>query len=1175
NPAISTPEIAGDVSVTISGTLNLGWEHYVTLDTSLAPNNNIHNDDVFEIAVEGISGDGVVSYTVAGNWATGLATAINSADDVNNALKGVVAEDSSGSSSTITVRIVAEDDSLLDIGPLEEMRVKDNSDAVQLEADTTHYERIKFTFSADYWTGWSPGETWKVVVDGVVSSYTVSNKKPDGVTNWDPSERNLGTIAAQLAADINSKHADLYASVEVTGTTEKVVSIVIRDKDDVAEQAGDGVDDPFKFSVERGGSVLGVFDIDESSPLTRSYLTKVGERVEQIKFLGIVVGTYKVPVYATLSFTTSPALELIRVSDGAVVASDWYDIPETAAGYDAANNNPRVVDIGSKTAYDPFIEFTFNTEDVGDYHLRVSSVVNYNIPTYNRDTDTISYTPYQYKYSGVYPGQGYELIASLPRHDRNQQAIELEGKVLTIVEGTGKGQSAVIIGYEPESKEYTLNPITAWVVSPDATSRYEITTKLSQESLDPAYKTMLDENPITDDYTVVLSALPDSSVIIDVLPKETRTYNSDEAFNADAGFGANNEEQVRVATDHTIIKFSGTVTEGEYWIITLGGTDMTVNVDTLLQAVKIDLLDDILGVISVTDGAVTTVQNYGSTNNDVFVYQVAAGDTLQDVVNGLQAAIVALADYSVYDSTELALAQPGANALTIVSSVNFYTGYAITPDTAGSYTSEVTRDDIGIFQEVAVELTGLVAMGETWTLNLKDILDADFIQVATYTAEFGDNLADVARNLAEQVLLNHGDDYDVILRGRVLTISNATEFLSKDILAEVVISPDSQGDIAVIPQLVFTTADWNVPQTVNVMAIDDEFVDGGDALVFPAFEERVNAIRGPLTIEGGTLVGEERFLNDPFRLPGETNKPQADGTLADAYTNLEGKAVLVDPEAFHFNALTGERPGFDPRMNDYPFEFTFLSGPALDTYLDVESVSKEILSVGDDEPFTIILKIDGNDPAANKVEFSGTPDQNILDTLSWSQAVVTLTGSANLTEVWRLILNDSDIYEVTVTEGNRALSKIAAALGDAVNADAAGYVAEVFVDILGNSKLRIYKTDGSLFKVEFENVGGQGGAIVSGTPDQLLLNNPSIEWTQAAFRIIGSVSAGESWLLTLTQDGTPYTATVSGATTIDELTTQLADQINTDFMPLVSGSTVTFATPWLGENTSTVILSGE
>ena len=92
------------------------------------------------------------------------------------------------------------------------------------------------------------------------------------------------------------------------------------------------------------------------------------------------------------------------------------------------------------------------------------------------------------------------------------------------------------------------------------------------------------------------------------------------------------------------------------------------------------------------------------------------------------------------------------------------------------------------------------------------------------------------------------------------------------------------------------------------MAIDDALIDGGDALVFPAFEERINALRGPITIEGGVQVNEERFLNDPFRLPGETNLPLAEGTVGTASVDLNDDATLIDLNAMHVNAVTGERP---------------------------------------------------------------------------------------------------------------------------------------------------------------------------------------------------------------------------------------------------------------------------
>ncbi len=83
--------------------------------------------------------------------------------------------------------------------------------------------------------------------------------------------------------------------------------------------------------------------------------------------------------------------------------------------------------------------------------------------------------------------------------------------------------------------------------------------------------------------------------------------------------------------------------------------------------------------------------------------------------------------------------------------------------------------------------------------------------------------------------------------------------------------------------------------------------------------------------------------------------------------------VLTDLEAFHANALYGERPGFDPRMNQFPFDFTFLDGAAVKKMLDVLSVSQEILSVGSDKPLDVSLKIGGANPLPGVLVFSGTP----------------------------------------------------------------------------------------------------------------------------------------------------------------------------------------------------------
>ena len=71
--------------------------------------------------------------------------------------------------------------------------------------------------------------------------------------------------------------------------------------------------------------------------------------------------------------------------------------------------------------------------------------------------DTLFFIPQQHL-PYVFPGMGYELIVSLQKHDQNPDAIDLVDKIFTIVDGDGKGQSAVIDDYQAEYKEYTLTP---------------------------------------------------------------------------------------------------------------------------------------------------------------------------------------------------------------------------------------------------------------------------------------------------------------------------------------------------------------------------------------------------------------------------------------------------------------------------------------------------------------------------------------------------------------------------------------------------------------------------------------------------------------------------------------------------------------------------------------------
>ncbi|MEW6157779.1 MAG: hypothetical protein AB1813_10120, partial [Verrucomicrobiota bacterium] len=90
--------------------------------------------------------------------------------------------------------------------------------------------------------------------------------------------------------------------------------------------------------------------------------------------------------------------------------------------------------------------------------------------------------------------------------------------------------------------------------------------------------------------------------------------------------------------------------------------------------------------------------------------------------------------------------------------------------------------------------------------------------------------------------------------------------------------------------LIFTPDNWDQAQTVRVTAIDDTLEDGGDAQVFADPVQRVNAIRGPLTIDGGLGDKPDRSLNAPVLLPSETNVQ-----IPDSHTTADsGANTLID-----------------------------------------------------------------------------------------------------------------------------------------------------------------------------------------------------------------------------------------------------------------------------------------
>ncbi|MFN2611440.1 MAG: hypothetical protein ABR507_11310 [Actinomycetota bacterium] len=76
----------------------------------------------------------------------------------------------------------------------------------------------------------------------------------------------------------------------------------------------------------------------------------------------------------------------------------------------------------------------------------------------------------------------------------------------------------------------------------------------------------------------------------------------------------------------------------------------------------------------------------------------------------------------------------------------------------------------------------------------------------------------------------------------------------------------------------FTSANWNFPQTVLVRAHQDTRVDGQDTQVFAPQLQQLNAIQGPLFVNGGEGANRTGLLErEPVMLPGELNQTPSMG----------------------------------------------------------------------------------------------------------------------------------------------------------------------------------------------------------------------------------------------------------------------------------------------------------
>ena len=540
-----------------------------------------------------------------------------------------------------------------------------------------------------------------------------------------------------------------------------------------------------------------------------------------------------------------------------------------------------------------------------------------------------------------------------------------------------------------------------------------------------------------------------------------------------------------------------------------------------------------------------------------------------------------------------------------------------------------------------VELSGIIETGQTWSIqldgrNLDDSITSktlEFRIVAraddraslgtwiedgdtfTYTvlANSGPRISGIAEAFRQIIDDNpFFADYDTTRFGRILRISN------EDGLG-LTVSADGNGDIDIMPtrgeavqQLVFTTSDWNEGQTVVVEALDDDFIDGGDALVFAPLEERINTVRGPITINGGFGQTDERFLNNPVTYPGETNEPLADGDLEEvgsvvipelvSVTDTGRRAYVEDILTTHRSASTGLRPGFDPRMNDFPYTVEFLDGRAEGAVYEVLpefGVSQDIFSIGNTPGLTAELNhTPGLTAELNPSSyFDARVTATLVDSgISWNLLNYTFSGSADEQETWTITLpGATNPYSVTmgsVVDGVEinTLGRAVFALQNQINADGV-YNAEVRIGLLGEINLLLSRQDGTSFTATIGRSGGVEGTPIDFTVDEGGFVDSSVaipadvEFSSVAYfanmEADFSMLTNQSFTLDLSYRDQPNVAGGLGALnqatvsitldqdpTLQEFLNALTDGITNaglaeTLAPAISGRRVTFDSDWL------------
>ena len=1018
------------------GTIDVNYTQTITLESADGVS-DIYTGDKWRVNLPGLA-DLKLEDGLLKDGAAPIAGSFGNlgalATSLANALNAEAGITSSASGAVITVSHSSGD--VIDVDMIKQTRNRLATNGDRAQSSSPLDANLFYESNQVTLSGsWTSGTLWTVTIDG--NNYSYTTDAADG-------PKTLSTIAFELEKVINAGLAALPGPQELVASfSGPNISI---DRLSTAP-ASVPANVPFSLDVARGtGTVRVLVDVDGANRVNGSTsFTRTG--------FDFFRGFFTISDF--VNFTATPTLDLYQK-----IGPNSVNLVGSTASHSGR-------DVGSDFDDDPFKEYELSAE--GEYYIVIGSQIDY-------DDFSVIYdeaSPFADRRQGVAVGQNYNAVVSITDQPTNQNAITLDGKRLEFTDGQGVGQSGNIISYDPLERLFIVDPdnrgIDPWVQDPDNTSRFDIFELPSDDYFN---------NIIRDEYTIRLSKSPDAPVIIDLLPERTRTYDADEAFNPVVFYGEQNEVQVRLATQQAQIRVTDTDVSAMTLTLTIGNTEYTVTGNSLA-----DLKSAIEGSPS------------GNVEKRITNISGAPTGPHSGAIAGLTA-VISGNDLTLTHATERFYTE-----LETASRIDNYTG-----------------------NQIDVELEGVIEAGQDWmlqlggnTLNFKIVsstTDRDslgkWIQTGsdfTWTALANSGARLTTITTAIESLIESAPelvDYGVTRNGRILNISQTADFTSNVSVTNNGVASNSGGisiqpiHAQVIQQVVLNGTNYLSGVTVEVEAINDDFIDGGDALVFAAFEERINSIRGPLTINGGFGESDERFLNNPILYPGEINEPLADGlsqivgsaVIPELVTPFDNgqRAYIEDLFATHINPNTGLRPGFDPRMNDFLYTVEFLDGRAkggVYRVLNDFGVSKDIFSIGNrngiavnwgtdqatiDSYFDTRLSLLTSAFTANATDGSGVTTSTFSTTARWNQSMLTFTGNAANTEEWTVNLEGIAPISAQVDRSDNTagaintLGRAVFNLRDQINADGT-YEAEVRVGLLGEVNLLVNRADGNDFTI--------------------------------------------------------------------------------------------------------------